>query len=78
MITLIMARTPVISKINEGKNIPFFIAYSPTIIQAIDKDYLTEEDLKQLKEYQSSVVKMISPYLNKEEIDWIKAYTEVE
>ncbi len=51
------------------------ITFAPIDIDAIDIDYLTELDKERLNKYHKEVFEKLSPYLNKEEQNWLAHYT---
>ena len=51
------------------------VTYVPIDLDAIDKKYLTKESVSYLNDYHKMVYKKISPYLNKEEKEFLKEYT---
>lgn len=51
------------------------ITYAPIDLDAIDVEYLDKNDIKQLNSYHQMVYEKISPYLTKEEAEWLKEYT---
>ncbi len=54
------------------------LTWVPLDMEAIDVGYLNEDARKMLYAYQKQVFDKISPYLNKEEREWLKKETEVE
>ncbi len=51
------------------------ITYAPIDLDGIDVTYFSETDKMQLNQYHKMVYEKISPYLTKEEADWLKEYT---
>ena len=51
------------------------ITYIPFDLDAIDASVMTEEDRKLLNHYHTMVYEKISPYLDKEEKEWLELYT---
>lgn len=51
------------------------ITFAPIDIDAIDIDCLTELDKERLNKYHKEVFEKLSPYLNKEEQNWLAHYT---
>lgn len=51
------------------------ITYAPIDLDAIDPEYLSAEDRRQLNEYHRTVYEIISPYLEKDEREWLREYT---
>lgn len=61
---------------NDGEFLGFeSLTYVPIDIRAIDIKYLSKDDIDQLNRYQNKVIEMVSPYLDKDEKEWIKTYT---
>lgn len=62
---------------NEYGHFMYFetITFAPIDIDAIDIDYMTELDKERLNKYHKEVYEKLSPYLNKEEQDWLAHYT---
>lgn len=62
-------------KTEDGEFLGFeTLTYVPIDTRAIDLSYFNKEDFEQLRAYQSEVVQRISPYLEEDEKEWIKAY----
>lgn len=53
------------------------ITFAPIDLDGIDTKYLDKSDIKQLNDYHTLVYEKISPYLEKEEKQWLKEYTRV-
>lgn len=51
------------------------ITYAPIDLDAIDVSYLQPRDIEQLNNYHRMVYEKISPFLTKEEQEWLKIYT---
>lgn len=51
------------------------ITYAPIDLDGIDVTYFSETDKMQLNQYHKMVYEKISPYLTKDEADWLKEYT---
>ena len=51
------------------------ITFAPIDLDGIDIKYLNEDDRKMLNNYHKKVYETISPYLNKEEKNWLAEYT---
>ncbi len=51
------------------------ITYVPIDLDAIDPDLMTSVDKKRLNDYHGNVYRVVSPYLNDEEREWLKQYT---
>lgn len=51
------------------------ITFAPIDLDAIDINHMTQLDKEKLNKYHKEVYKKISPYLNKEEKDWLAHYT---
>lgn len=51
------------------------ITYAPIDLDGIDASYLNNTDVKQLNAYHKMVYEKLSPFLTKEEAEWLKAYT---
>lgn len=51
------------------------ITYAPIDLDAIDVSYLQQRDIEQLNNYHRMVYEKISPFLTKEEQEWLKIYT---
>ena len=58
-----------------GQFMHFKQSFAPVDIDAIDIDYLTELDKERLNKYHKEVFEKLSPYLNKEEQNWLAHYT---
>ncbi len=52
------------------------ITFAPIDLDSIDKQYLNNEEIKQLNDYHNEVYLKISPYLNDDEKVWLKQYTK--
>lgn len=52
------------------------LTYAPIDLEAIDKKYLREEDVRRLNAYHADVYAKISPYLDEEERIWLKEATK--
>lgn len=52
------------------------LTYVPIDLEAVDVQYMTEEDRLALNEYHSRVYEKISPLLNTEEREWLKEATK--
>ena len=51
------------------------ITFVPIDLDAIDPEVMSAEDKKMLNDYHKEVFEKISPYLNEEEVEWLKKYT---
>ncbi|MBS4536328.1 aminopeptidase P family N-terminal domain-containing protein [Clostridium sp. D2Q-14] len=51
------------------------ITYIPMDLDAINPDIMSDEDKKLLNDYHKTVFEKISPYLDEEEVEWLKKYT---
>lgn len=51
------------------------ITYVPIDLDAIDKAYLQPRDVELLNQYHKMVFEKVSPYMNAEELEWLKKYT---
>ena len=51
------------------------LTFAPIDLDAIDTSYLEKSDVKKLNEYHALVFEKISPYLNKEEREWLREAT---
>ena len=51
------------------------LTYVPYEVEAIDISLLTDEELKQLNDYHSQVCSILSPYLQGEELAYLKEVT---
>ena len=51
------------------------VTFVPIDLDAIDVQYMTNDDIEFLNNYHSEVYDKISSYLNKDERDWLKRYT---
>lgn len=51
------------------------ITYAPIDLDGIDASYLNNTDVKQLNAYHKMVYEKLSPFLTKEEAEWLKTYT---
>lgn len=51
------------------------ITFAPIDLDAIDLAYLNDDDKKMLNDYHRSVYEKISPYLSKDEAEWLAEYT---
>ena len=52
------------------------LTYAPIDLEAIDAAYLTEAQRRYLNEYHSQVREKVSPYLTKEEKEWLEEVTK--
>lgn len=52
-----------------------FVTFVPIDLDAIDKKYMEQRDVELLNAYHREVYEKISPYLSKEEAEWLKEYT---
>lgn len=52
-----------------------FLTFVPIDLDAIDKSVMEQEDVKLLNRYHKEVYEKISPYLTKDEAEWLKDYT---
>lgn len=52
------------------------LTYVPLDSNLLDRKYLKSETIEQINLYQKAVYDKISPYLNEEEKEWLKKYTE--
>jgi Xaa-Pro aminopeptidase len=52
------------------------ITYCPIDLDAIQKSQLTYIEKEWLNNYHQMVYDKISPYLTKEEVEWLKEYTK--
>ncbi len=52
-----------------------FLTYVPIDLDAIDKSLMRPEDIEHLNQYHKAVYEKISPYLEKEEKEWLKEAT---
>ena len=52
------------------------LTYAPIDLEAIDKKYLREEDVRRLNAYHADVYAKISPYMDEEERIWLKEATK--
>ena len=60
----------------DGKFLTFEpLTYVPIDLEAIDTAYLEPSDIRKLNEYHALVFDKISPYLNKEEREWLRNVT---
>lgn len=53
------------------------ITYCPIDIEGIDKELLTKNEIEWLNNYNKNVYEKLSPYLNKEEKEWLKKETRM-
>lgn len=61
---------------SDGKFLTFEpLTYAPIDLDAIDTAYLEPSDIRKLNEYHALVFDKISPYLNKEEREWLRNVT---
>ena len=51
------------------------MTFVPIDLDAIDPNVMSAEDKKMLNDYHKAVFEKISPYLNEEEVEWLKKYT---
>ena len=51
------------------------ITYVPMDLDAIKPEIMSAEDKKLLNDYHATVFEKIAPYLNEEEVEWLKKYT---
>ena len=51
------------------------ITFVPIDLDAIDPEVMSAEDKMMLNDYHKEVFEKISPYLNEEEVEWLKKYT---
>ena len=51
------------------------ITFVPIDLDAIDPEVMSAEDKKMLNDYHKEVFEKTSPYLNEEEVEWLKKYT---
>lgn len=51
------------------------ITYVPMDLDAINPDIMTAEEKKMLNDYHKTVYEKVSPYLDKEEKEWLRNYT---
>lgn len=52
------------------------ITYSPIDLDGINPDYMEKSEIEFLNNYHREVFEKISPYLTKEETEWLKEYTK--
>ena len=52
------------------------LTYVPIDLDALLPDEMTEEERGMLNNYHKKVFETVSPYLNEEEIAWLKDYTK--
>ncbi len=51
------------------------LTYAPIDLEAIDREYMTADDIQRLNSYHKEVYEKISPYLNPQESQWLKEAT---
>ena len=51
------------------------ITYVPIDLDAIDPNQMTSVEKQRLNDYHANVYRVVSPYLNEEEREWLKVYT---
>ena len=51
------------------------ITYVPMDLDALNPEMMTAEDKKYLNNYHKEVFEKVSPYLNEEEVEFLKKYT---
>ena len=51
------------------------ITYVPIDLDAIDPKQMTSVEKQRLNDYHANVYRVVSPYLNEEEREWLKVYT---
>ncbi|HWS28661.1 MAG TPA: aminopeptidase P family protein [Clostridia bacterium] len=51
------------------------LTYVPIDLDAVDKKYLTDEDVRRLNAYHAKVFEKLSPYMDEEEKEWLRRYT---
>lgn len=52
-----------------------FLTWAPIDLDAVDPQYMDENDIRRLNEYHREVYEKISPYLTEEEREWLKEAT---
>ena len=52
------------------------ITYAPIDLDAIDPSEMTSSEKRMLNDYHKKVYDVVAPYLNNEEKEWLKKYTE--
>lgn len=51
------------------------LTYAPIDLDAVDKAYLTDEDVRRLNAYHAEVYEKLSPYMDEAEKEWLRRYT---
>ena len=63
-------------KYDDGQFLKFeSLCYLPYELDAVDKNLLTEEEIDQLNEYHKKTYEKLSPYLEGEELEFLKKAT---
>lgn len=64
------------TKNGDGQFMGFrMLTYVPIDLDAIDSKYLEQSDIDKLNAYHAAVFEIISPFMNKEELEWLKHAT---
>ena len=51
------------------------ITFAPIDLDGVNPEYMEKSEIAWLNNYHEQVFEKISPYLNEEEIEWLKKYT---
>ena len=51
------------------------LTFAPIDLDAVDKKYLTDEDVRRLNAYHAQVYEKLSPYMDEAEKEWLRRYT---
>lgn len=51
------------------------LTFAPIDLDAVDKKYFNDEDIRRLNAYHAAVYEKLSPYMNEDERAWLKEYT---